>query len=148
MTPSEITHLATNLGITLSARPAGMLSASPASAITPELAAQLRRHKPAVWHALMEQQAWRRVTRPSGGTTWLRRRAEHLTADLDRTAPEPPADAVCRCGSAEYTDVVIHGGASTRRDCARCGRFIGFTRWHANVIHGSQTENLKPEAPG
>ena len=130
MTPSEITQLATELGVTLTARPAGMLAARPVAAVTPELADQLRRHKPAVWHALIEAQTWSRITRPGGGTIWLRRGTEHHTADLDITSPEPPADAICRCGSSTYTDLEIHGGSSTRRDCARCGRFLQFVQWH------------------
>lgn len=39
-----------------------------------------------------------------------------------------------RCGSAATLDVTIHEGASTRRDCARCGRFIAFTAWYGKVI--------------
>ena len=37
-----------------------------------------------------------------------------------------------QCGSTDYRDVVIHGGASARRDCARCGRFIGFPVWNGD----------------
>lgn len=43
------------------------------------------------------------------------------------------ADAVLsacdRCGSIEYIDVLIHEGRSLRRDCLRCGRFMGWVRW-------------------
>jgi hypothetical protein len=38
-------------------------------------------------------------------------------------------DTPCRCGSTEYADVAITGGR-TRRDCGRCGRFLGFGQWH------------------
>jgi hypothetical protein len=38
-----------------------------------------------------------------------------------------------RCGSTSYRDVPIHGGRSTRRDCGRCGRFIGWPRWYADA---------------
>jgi hypothetical protein len=41
------------------------------------------------------------------------------------------ASAPCRrCGSSRFVDVPIHKGASLRRDCAECGRFIGFPLWH------------------
>jgi hypothetical protein len=35
-----------------------------------------------------------------------------------------------RCGSTEYRDVPIHGGRSTRRDCASCSRFLGWPKWY------------------
>ncbi len=34
----------------------------------------------------------------------------------------------CRCGSRLGVDVKISGGR-VRRDCAKCGRFIDFTKW-------------------
>jgi len=53
------------------------------------------------------------------------RKAEILAWLADRSAA-----AVCRCGSTAGRDFPIHGGRSTRRDCARCGRFLDFPRWH------------------
>ena len=38
-------------------------------------------------------------------------------------------DKPCRCGSTEFVDVAI-GEGRTRRDCRRCGRFVGFGRWY------------------
>ena len=38
--------------------------------------------------------------------------------------------AVCRCGSTKSRDIPIHGGQSTRRECAKCGRFVCFAQWH------------------
>jgi hypothetical protein len=35
-----------------------------------------------------------------------------------------------KCGSTITVDVPIHGGRSTRRDCGRCGRTLGFPRWN------------------
>lgn len=35
-----------------------------------------------------------------------------------------------RCKSLEFKDVPIHGGQSKRRDCRRCGRTVGFRKWH------------------
>lgn len=43
------------------------------------------------------------------------------------------AIAACRCGSTTWHDVPIHDGRSTRRDCARCARFIDFSRWYGVV---------------
>jgi hypothetical protein len=34
-----------------------------------------------------------------------------------------------RCGSAEFLDTLIHNGESTRRDCGRCHRFMGWPAW-------------------
>jgi hypothetical protein len=45
-------------------------------------------------------------------------------------------DAPCRCGSTEYADIAISGGR-TRRDCRKCGRFLGFGQWHE---HGGSTQ--------
>ena len=35
-----------------------------------------------------------------------------------------------RCGSTEFVDLPIHGGESTRRDCKRCHRMLGFPVWY------------------
>lgn len=35
-----------------------------------------------------------------------------------------------KCGSTNFTDPPIHDGQSTRRDCANCGRLIGYPKWH------------------
>jgi len=72
----------------------------------------------------------------SGGQT-----CQQVTRATLSPLPEPykplPAGAVgsgtldvpCRCGSTEYADMPISGGR-TRRDCRRCGRFLGFGRWY------------------
>jgi hypothetical protein len=51
--------------------------------------------------------------------------------------PKRP-DAVCPCGSTKWRDVPIHGGRSIRRDCARCGRFLGFPLWYGQPEGGDQ----------
>jgi hypothetical protein len=38
-------------------------------------------------------------------------------------------DKPCKCGSTEYVELPIPEGR-TRRDCRKCGRFIGWGRWH------------------
>ncbi|MGD9722623.1 MAG: hypothetical protein AB7O59_14930 [Pirellulales bacterium] len=77
-------------------------------ALTPELLEQLRTHKTEMIAHL----------RPKA-------RLEPRLA-----LPTIATKAVCRCGSATWLDVPIHDGQSTRRDCARCGRFIDFSRWY------------------
>lgn len=48
---------------------------------------------------------------------------EHRHRRIDQPCP--------RCRSAEYVDIEIHGGRSTRRECSNphCRRFLGWTRW-------------------
>jgi len=58
-----------------------------------------------------------------------------LSVSAEANPPKPTDDEdkpkpICRCGSTEYVDHPIHGGQSLRRDCARCGRFIGFPLWY------------------
>ncbi|MFZ1934851.1 MAG: hypothetical protein WCB27_01890 [Thermoguttaceae bacterium] len=50
-------------------------------------------------------------------------------------APLPPGavgsgtlDTPCKCGSREFVDVAISEGRS-RRDCRKCGRFLGWGKW-------------------
>lgn len=45
-------------------------------------------------------------------------------------------DTPCRCGSTEYVDVAISEGR-TRRDCRRCGRFLGWGRWYGETDGGT-----------
>jgi hypothetical protein len=51
-------------------------------------------------------------------------------------APLPPGavgsgalDKPCKCGSREFVDVGISKGRS-RRDCRKCGRFLGWGQWY------------------
>jgi len=55
-----------------------------------------------------------------------------LLAMLQSESVESPAKAVCRCGSTHCRDVLIHNGESVRRDCGRCGKFLGFPVWYGN----------------
>lgn len=59
--------------------------------------------------------------------------------DRDNSADAEPAPVtdivstgkpVCRCGSTTWRDVAIHDSQSVRRDCARCGRFLGWPLWY------------------
>ena len=47
---------------------------------------------------------------------------------------------ICKCGSTETIAVPIHGGQSTRLDCAKCGRFMRWGIWNPN---GNENENLR-----
>jgi hypothetical protein len=56
---------------------------------------------------------------------------------------DPLHETCDRCGSTDYVDTPIHAGNSLRRDCARCGRFVGWPVW--NVSEG---ENATYSTPG
>ena len=86
----------------------GLTINAPQEVLTPDLVERLRTNKSELV-ALLQ---------PKPRLDYMR------TALTDRAAP------VCRCGSAVWRDVPIHNGQSTRRDCARCGRFIDFSRWY------------------
>lgn len=95
-TPPPVEALLIDLraaGIRLSVRGVRLIVDAPTGAVTPDLAAAIRRHRVELIHAL-------RVEGPCEG-----------------------------CGSAEFVDTPIHGGKSTRRDCARCNRTWGFPVW-------------------
>lgn len=85
----------------------GLTIDAPQDVLTPELLGQLRFHKAELVAHL-----------PPHGRLKSRR------------AGPAQAKPVCRCGSATWLDVAIHDGRSNRRDCARCGRFIDFSRWY------------------
>jgi hypothetical protein len=89
----------------------GLTIDAPQEVLTPDLVDQLRIHKADLLVRLQ----------PHG---WLETRRPVLTA---QTKP------VCRCGSTTWLDVAIHDRQSNRRDCARCGRFIDFSRWYGAI---------------
>lgn len=84
---------------------------SPKNALSPEILERIRTYKA----ELIEQ---------------LGTKAPPEHRGADRTLTAKP---VCRCGSTKWRDVSIHEGQSTRRDCARCGRFIDFSRWYGAI---------------
>ena len=47
----------------------------------------------------------------------------------DRAANPHPLTVCDSCGSEAYRDVDIHGNYSLRRECAKCGRFMGWPKW-------------------
>lgn len=90
----------------------GLTIDAPHDALTPDLLDRLKAHKAELLAVLQ-----------SGPI-----------ADLTQAQPFSAnrLSAVCRCGSASWHDVPIHGGRSIRRDCGRCGRFIRFSLWYGN----------------
>ncbi len=147
-------------GIQLEAR-GDRLGYSPKAAMTPELAERVKSHKPTLlailtaddvpaavlWQAALDLlegdpefppemlMGCRRASvrweseRPAGDCV-----IEPAEGEID-----PEALQCEKCGSTDFRDTLIHEGRSTRRDCARCGRFIDFPRWYEN----GRTESLQ-----
>jgi hypothetical protein len=85
-----------------------------------------------------------------GGLEAVAEQIENLVADHQPAAPcswedpfpqhrdphELPAGVACcdRCGATETVGTTIHGGQSTRQDCARCGRFRRFSTWYGRAM--------------
>lgn len=119
---------------------------APQGALTTELLARLKKHKPAIL-ALMSggcdldawclwQLALDRVEAAGqlpDDVLAACRRAKVVWNKADSheaVVAEPDGPRCARCGSTDRRDVPIHGGRSARSDCARCGHFIGFARWN------------------
>ncbi len=67
-----------------------------------------------------------------------------------RPSPQPasPGDrSRCVCGHVATTAVVIHGGRSTRHDCARCDRFRFFTDWYTRSLPQDRDPTPPPIFP-
>lgn len=124
MTSHELLADLERLGITIEAR-GDRLRYSPISAVTPELIDRLKSHK-AELLAMMLPTPLAALTPPVA-----------ISA-----APVEPTKAFCRCGSATWRDVPIHGGVSLRRDCGRCGRFLDFPVWYAKDV-GQNVQQAK-----
>jgi len=111
MTPADLLAECDARGIRLSpASGAGLTIDGPARALTPDLIARLKAAKL--------------------GLLALLRRALPAAHVDDGWTGESSAVPVCHCGSTSWRDVPIHGDQSLRRDCGRCGRFIGFPVWY------------------
>lgn len=95
----------------------GLTIDAPQDALTPDLLARLKSHKADLLAML----------RPAP-------EAAPSLPVLASVAPATPTKAVCRCGSTTWQDVPIHNSQSIRRDCGRCGRFIGFPIWYGTPI--------------
>jgi hypothetical protein len=126
------------LGIRIESR-GEQLRYSPRSAMTPDLLGRLKAHKAELLAILRGETGDPGLnpephTAPAGMVGGLIDDDDpfgpRLKIPQRDTGPEP----VCRCGSTTWRDIPIHDGQSTRRDCARCRRFIGFTRWYGNDL--------------
>jgi len=53
-----------------------------------------------------------------------------MTDPLPIPRPHRVLASCPRCGSTEFRDRRIHGGQSTRRDCALCKLTLGFPLWY------------------
>lgn len=115
------------------------VAGDPAS-LTPEIAAAIRDHKPALVGCLSSRQSdlsFADSPAAAEGLAECLRYFEELAGDVTaartgRTVlrwPCPMQTPCRRCGGADACAVVIHEGASIRRDCARCGAFRDFPIW-------------------
>ena len=121
MTPYELLTDLARQGIVLEAD-GDRLRYYPRSALTPGLLARLKAHQADLLARL--RSAPEVAPAPPVAT---------------RGAPAKPAKPVCRCGGTTWRDVPIHGGRSVRRDCGRCGRFLGFPVWYnKNTLQNGQ----------
>ena len=152
MTPSELLCDLAERGIVLKADE-GYLRYRPKASVTRDLEAMMREHKTELLTLLADSSIptkWDQYadaiadafanpsTREEIGPLWM--------TDPDGFRPcefrslgglcSPPRSTirtpgVCdRCGSDQYTDILIHNGRSIRRDCSKCGRFLDFPRWN------------------
>jgi hypothetical protein len=111
---SELLRECGDRGIYLSPTGDGGLAVdAPQAALTPELLARLKVHKTELLAML-----W-----PA---------AESPKTLLPLAAGDATLKPLCQCGSTAWLDLPIHGGRSTRRDCACCGRFLDFPIWYGN----------------
>ncbi len=79
---------------------------------------------------------------------WLANRSWSVwSAPQEEAINSASAGPCCdRCGGAEFVEVPVHGGASVRRDCGRCGRTWGFPLWRGVGEEGG-VPILAPQQP-
>jgi TubC N-terminal docking domain len=146
MTAVQLMTDLAHLGIRLDAY-GDRLRYSPKSAMTPDLVAQLRDNKAELLAMLCRDDVGAdaevdvRTVDPSelGADRWPidtipspapQPQESRSGRQVARTLPRSSIEACDRCGSTKWRDVSIHARESIRRDCAKCGRFIDFPRWH------------------
>lgn len=115
MTGPEYIAFLESMGVTLKVH-GEKLQVSPARAVGPGTLSVLKAHKPEIIEALLEQ-------RQLSTSTQIPKSAAS-SESVDSTTAYCP-----RCQSNHYIDVPIHNGQSTRRDCAKCNRFLGWPLW-------------------
>lgn len=119
MTTAELLADVAQRGITLQAD-GGKLRFYPRDAVGPELLELLARHKVELLAIL---------TGDSGDSDETQNEPATAGVVSPSIAESKPAWR-CRCGSTTWRDFPIHNGLSTRRDCARCRRFLAFPVWY------------------
>lgn len=146
MTVAKLMADLCRLGIRL--EPQGdMLRYWPKSAVPVGLVKQLKCHKPAlmamlrfppphpdlsvaltVWHLCLVE-----LGRNSSFPPDVIADAFGCDADWEGEIHQDVTLSLCsRCGASSAVETQIHNGQSSRLDCAKCGRFIGFNRWYDN----------------
>jgi hypothetical protein len=90
---------------------------APQDALKPELVDRIRAHKSELLTLLQSTADFDNEGVADSNTT----------AFIDSIAT---TKAICRCGSTTWREVPIHDGQSIRRDCGRCGRFLGWPLWY------------------
>jgi hypothetical protein len=58
----------------------------------------------------------------------------HPVGDVSARAFFESPVPCANCGFERFVDVAIHEGRSKRRDCARCGRTLGFPLWYGAAL--------------
>jgi len=111
MSAAELLADLDRLGVRLEAD-GDRLRYHPRSALTGELVARLKAHK--------------------GDLLAMLRPVSHEAQPRPVATSDSDTKPVCRCGSTTWRDVPIHDGQSIRRDCGRCGKFMGFPVWYGN----------------
>lgn len=112
MTAAELLSDLTTLGIQLEAR-GERLRYWPRSAATPDLVARLQAHKGELLAMLTEVEG------------------PEVSIGVDVPRDVIPCGG---CGHRSFIAVTIHGGQSTRRDCAQCHRTVTFPIWYGRAI--------------
>ncbi len=147
MTARELLDELRQAGLSISLTAEGLRVDGPA-AIREVFRERIRAHKQELIDAIRKEE-WERDEYQRRMS--LARLKEVVRERLQRNRPEGKRStngvAICPCGSTEYVDHPIHGGQSLRRDCARCGRFIGFPLWYGvqRAIAGPESA---PRGPG
>ncbi len=113
MTTADLLSTLAVYGVRLVASDDGTrLGVQPAGSLSPDVRASVIDHKAAL-------------------LAMLRGEALPMANPFADPRPRTKCD---RCGSDQCNDVPIHDGQSLRRDCGRCGRFLGWPRWRGKAL--------------
>ena len=109
----------------------------PKSSMTPELLEQVKVHKPELLSILnandhvVDKAYHKAIDRLQHEDYFSEQNAflEQCRGAFTSIISEGQQVVCDRCGSNDFVDVSIHEGRSTRRDCAKCDKFIEFPTW-------------------